>query len=63
MQIKYQDITKEVSFNVTNLKYNTPLIITFKDKLFNISTRNYYGKTGYAWKCQFYRRDKVLPVD
>lgn len=51
MQINYQDITKEVSFNVANLKYNTPLIITLKEKLFNISTRNYYDKTEYTWKC------------
>ena len=61
MNKKYKEITKEVKYDITSIKYNTPIIINYKEKIFKISTREYYDKFEYTYKCKYYRRVKDIP--
>ena len=66
MKKKYLDekniaITKEVSFNKSDIKYNTPINIKYKGKEFKIDTRKYYEQYQSTWKCINYRRRKDIP--
>ena len=56
-----KDITKEVNFSDKDIKYNTPTIITYENRKFNINTNNYYEKIESTWKCEYYRRTKDKP--
>ena len=60
---KYLNITKDISMINSEIKYNTPINIYYKEKLFVIVTRNYYDKIEYTWRCKYFRRKTDKPKD
>ena len=52
---------EDVSFNKTDIKYNTPINIKYKGKAFRIDSRKYYEQYQSTWKCINYRRRKDIP--
>ena len=58
---KYANITESIKIDNNFIKYNTPLKIEFKNKIFNLSTRDYYDSVQCTWKCLNYRKIKGKP--
>lgn len=58
LEVKYKNITKEITFSKSNVKYKTPNTIYYIHKIFNIVTKNYFDKIEYTWKCKYFRRNK-----
>jgi len=63
MENKNLEITNEIEIEKENIIYNTTVIITYKNRKFNINTRKYYELYESTWKCTYYRRKKDLPQD
>ena len=62
-KVKYQEISKDIRINNSNINYNTPTLIEYKGIKFKISTRDYFDKKEITWKCQYYRRIKDKPLE
>ena len=52
------EIIKDVTYDNSVIKYNTPTIICYNDKEFKINTRKYYEQFEFTWKCSNFRRVK-----
>ena len=53
---KYINITESIKIDNEFIKYNTPLKIEYKSKIFNLATRDYYDAVQCTWKCLNYRK-------
>ena len=57
------EITTEITFSETDVSYNTPTIIIFKNIQFIIYIKDFFDKMQVAWNCINKRRTKNKPPD
>ena len=57
------EITQDITYDNSVIKYNTPTIIYYNNKEFKINTRKYYEPYECKWKCFNFRRKKDKPND
>ena len=51
------NITESIKIDNDFIKYNIPLKIEYKSKIFNLATRDYYyDAVQCTWKCLNYRK-------
>ena len=55
------NITKSIKIDNDFIKYNTPLKIEYKSKIFNFAIRDYYDAVQCTWKCLNQRKIKDKP--
>ena len=63
LQKIHREITNDVTYDNSVIKYNTPTIIYYNNKEFKINTRKYYEQYEATWKCSNFRRSKDKPID
>ena len=56
LQKIHREITNDVTYDNSVIKYNTPTIIYYNNKEFKINTRKYYEQYEATWKCSNLRR-------
>ena len=60
---KYKEIIESLKYNKKDIIYNTPTIIEYNQRIFKISTNDFFEKLEAKWKWKYFRRIKDKPKD